>query len=131
MLKQINCFLLILGSITLTFLFSSQQAQATVTNGNIHYFEESSTESSTQSESSTDDSSSTSESSTTNSSSTSTTDTQNSGAPTQPQNSGQSAPIVKEGTDGNFLKTNDTVNYLFVVVGVIFVLIAIYNLKRI
>lgn len=125
MLKQINCFLLILGSITLTFLFSSQSAQATVTNGNIHYYEESITESSTQSESSA------ASSSASESSSTSTGSSQDSDVPAQLQSPEKSASVVKEGTDGDFLKTNDTVNYLFVVVGVLFVLIAIYNLKRI
>ena len=176
LLKQISCFLVILGSITLTFLFSSPGAQATVTNGNIHYYEESSTSSTVGSTSSTTDSSSStsstdsrSDSSSTSSStsgtdssstSASTSDTdssssstdstdssgtdssssdtsgtdstsQGTGTPTQQQPPGQSTPTIKEGTDGNFLKTNDTVNYLFVVVGVIFVLIAIYNLKKV
>ena len=103
MFKLLKNFLVILGSIALTILISSQLAQATVTNGNIRYFEG-------------DQEFSTSETSTT-----PTTSTSSDGVVIKPSGS--------SGT-GNFLKTNDTVNYIFVVVGVIFVLIAVYNLKK-
>lgn len=134
--KQLNCFLLILGSIALTFLISSQMAQATVTNGNIRYFEGekevsesfSSSESSSTAESST--TTTTTSSTTTDSTATDTTTT-SSAYPTN--NTSSDGVIVKPaGSSGasEFLKTNDTVNYIFVVVGVIFVLIAVYNLRK-
>ncbi|MGC6770471.1 hypothetical protein [Enterococcus sp. LJL51] len=114
MSKQMKCFLMIFGSMVLAFLYSSPTAQATVTNGNIHYYEGSSTESSEASSSSESESSSTKESS----------------SVVQQNTPTQAAPTIKGGTEGSFLKTNDTVNYLFVIVGVIFVLIAVYHLKK-
>lgn len=136
--KQLNCFLLILGSIALTFLISSQMAQATVTNGNIRYFEGekevsesfSSSESSSTAESST--TTTTTSSTTTDSTATDTTTTSNA-YPTNNTSTSSDGVIVKPaGSSGasEFLKTNDTVNYIFVVVGVIFVLIAVYNLRK-
>lgn len=141
--KQLNCFLLILGSIALTFLISSQMAQATVTNGNIRYFEGekevsesfSSSESSSTTESSTTTtttSSTTTDSASTDSTTTDTTTT-SSAYPTNNTSTSSDGVIVKPaGSSGasEFLKTNDTVNYIFVVVGVIFVLIAVYNLRK-
>ncbi|WYJ91134.1 hypothetical protein A5888_002902 [Enterococcus sp. 9E7_DIV0242] len=137
--KQLNCFLLILGSIALTFLISSQMAQATVTNGNIRYFEGekevsesfSSSESSSTAESST--TTTTTSSATTDSTATDTTTTTSSAYPTNNTSTSSDGVIVKPaGSSGasEFLKTNDTVNYIFVVVGVIFVLIAVYNLRK-
>ncbi|WP_202057145.1 hypothetical protein [Enterococcus sp. BWR-S5] len=151
LLKQLSCFLVILGSLALIFLVSSQLAQATVTNGNIRYFKEvrntsdssissgssTTTESSTTDTNSTSTDSTTTESSTTDTSSTSTessttdsTATDSTG--TVDGTSSEEVIIKPSGSSGsgNFLKTNDTVNYIFVVVGVIFVLIAVYNLKK-
>ncbi|MBP1047248.1 hypothetical protein I6N96_13275 [Enterococcus sp. BWM-S5] len=114
LLKKTICFLLFFSGITLTLL-SSPSAQATVTNGNIHYYEGSSTEDSSSSQSEDSQSSSVEESE----------------VVIQQQTPTPNEPIVKDGTGGSFLKTNDTVNYLFVVVGAVFVLIAVYNLKKV
>ncbi|WP_321388265.1 hypothetical protein [uncultured Enterococcus sp.] len=148
LLKQLSCFLVILGSLALIFLVSSQLAQATVTNGNIRYFKEVrntsessiSSGSSTTTESSTTDTNSTSTDSTTTESSTIDTSTESSttestatdSTGTVDSTSSEEVIIKPSGSSGsgNFLKTNDTVNYIFVVVGVIFVLIAVYNLKK-
>lgn len=156
LLKQLSCFLVILGSLALIFLVSSQLAQATVTNGNIRYFKEvrntsessissgsstttessttdtnsTSTDSTTTESSTTDTSSTSTESSTTESTTTDSTATDSTG--TVDGTSSEEVIIKPSGSSGsgNFLKTNDTVNYIFVVVGVIFVLIAVYNLKK-
>lgn len=132
--KQLKTFLVIVGSIALTILISSQLAQATVTNGNIRYFEgekevsesfstsETTTSETSTTDTTTDSTGSTSTDSTTTDSTRTTRDTSDDVVVVKP--SGSSGA-------GEFLKTNDTVNYIFVVVGVILVLIAVYNLKKI
>lgn len=142
--KQLKTFLVIVGSIALTILISSQLAQATVTNGNIRYFEgekEVSESFSTSETSSTTSSSTTTMTSDTGTESSATTETTDStdtdstsagSGSTTTSTSSEDVIIKPSGSSGtgDFLKTNDTVNYIFVVVGVIFVLIAVYNLKK-
>jgi len=137
LLKKSFFSLLLLCGLLLTFLLPVGLVQATVTNGNIGYYEvpiSSVQNSSSTSESSDTSSTLESESSSTSESDTSTTDQSSSSSNEQTTDSTEPTVVPSQTTtskpEGNFLKTNDTINYTLVIIGIVFTGIAVYNLKK-